>query len=108
IGAPTFAEALRAGAEVFHHLKQLLQKNNYNTNVGDEGGFAPDISSQKEAIQFILEAITQAGYSIEKDISLGLDVASNELYQNGKYHLPGEKLSLNSDEFVNYLANLVE
>lgn len=108
VGAPTFGEALRAGVEVFHHLKQLLKTNKYNTNVGDEGGFAPDLPNQAAAAELILEAITKAGYTPRKDIYLGLDVASNELYRDGKYHLPGEKRILTVDEFVDYLANMVE
>lgn len=108
VGAPTFSEALRAGTEVFHHLKQLLKSKKYNTNVGDEGGFAPDLPSQTAAVELILEAITRAGYYPLKDICLGLDVASNELYRDGKYHLDGEKRSLSVDEFVDYLARFVE
>ncbi len=108
VGAPTFSEALRAGVEVFHHLRQRLKAKNYNTNVGDEGGFAPDLPNQEAAVELILEAIITAGYQPEKDISLGLDVASNELYRDGKYHLTGEKRVLTDDEFVHYLANFVE
>lgn len=107
IGAPTFSDALRAGAEVFHRLKQLLKSKKYNTNVGDEGGFAPDLPNQEAAVELILEAITQAGYHPGKDMSLGLDVASNELYREGKYHLEGENRSLSGDEFIDYLAHFV-
>ncbi len=106
VGAPTFSDALRAGVEVFHHLKQLLKKKNYSTSVGDEGGFAPDLPNQEAAIELILEAVIKAGYTNQKDICLGLDVASNELYKNGKYHLSGEKRSLTSDEFIDYLAQM--
>ena len=108
VGAPTFSEALRMGTEVFHHLKQLLKAKKYNTNVGDEGGFAPDLPSQAAAVELILEAITQAGYKPQKDICLGFDVASNELYRDGKYHLPGEKRSLSAEEFIDYLAHFVD
>lgn len=107
VGLATFSDALRAGTEVFHHLKQLLKAKKYNTNVGDEGGFAPDLPNQEAAVELILEAITQAGYRPEKDICLGLDVASNELYRDGKYHLEGEKRILTDDEFVEYLAQFV-
>lgn len=108
VGAPTFSDALRAGTEVFHHLKQLLKTKKYNTNVGDEGGFAPDLPNQEAACELILTAITQAGYRPEKDICLGLDVASNELFRNGQYHLEGENKVLNVDEFVDYLARFVD
>lgn len=108
VGAPTFSDALRAGTEVFHHLKQLLKTKKYNTNVGDEGGFAPDLPNQAAAVELILDAISKAGYQSGKDICLGLDVASNELYRDGKYHLPGEKKILSVSEFVEYLANFAE
>ncbi len=108
IGAPTFSESLRAGVEVFQYLKKLLKNKNYNTNVGDEGGFAPDLPHQEAAVELILEAITRAGYQPLKEICLGLDVASNELYRDGKYHLAGEKRSLSADEFIDYLARFVE
>lgn len=108
VGAPTFSDALRAGAEVFQYLKQLLKAKNYNTNVGDEGGFAPDLPSHEAAVELILEAIHRAGYQVQKDIYLGFDVASTELYRDGKYHLAGEKRSLTADEFVDYLAGFVD
>lgn len=108
LGLPSFSEALRAGTEVFHKLKQLLKSRNYNTNVGDEGGFAPDLPSQSAAVELILEAITQSGYRPQKDIYLGLDVASNELYRDGKYHLPGEGRVMSPDEFIDYLAKFTE
>jgi enolase len=108
VGAPSFSEALRAGVEIFHQLKQRLKSKNYNTNVGEEGGFAPDLPNQEAAIELILEAITGAGYHPEKDICLGLDVASNELYRDGKYHLPGEGRILSVDEFIDYLASFVD
>lgn len=108
VGAPTFSDALRAGTEVFHYLKALLKSKNYSTSVGDEGGFAPDLPNQEAAIELILEAIHQAGYHARNDICLGLDVASNELYHQGQYTLAGEKRTLSSSEFVNYLATLAE
>jgi enolase len=107
-GIPTFSEALRAGSEIFHHLKRLLKSKKYQTNVGDEGGFAPDLPNQDAALDLILEAITRAGYRLETEISLGLDVASNELYRNGIYHLAGEKRQFTSDEFIDYLVQLVD
>ena len=92
-GAKSFAEALRCGAEIFHSLRNVLHKKNYNTNVGDEGGFAPSLKSNEEAVEVILDAINAAGYSAGKDVFLGLDVASSEMWKNGKYefyksHLP--------------------
>lgn len=108
VGAPTFSDALRAGTEVFHHLKSLLKAKKYNTNVGDEGGFAPDLPSQEAAVEFILEAIQKAGYQPGKDIFLGLDVASNELFKDGHYHLGGENRTLTCDEFIDYLAHFVD
>lgn len=106
-GLPSFSDAIRAGTEVFHHLRQLLKAKKYNTNVGDEGGFAPDLPNQEAAIEFILEAIVRAGYRPQTDIYLGLDVASNELYREQKYHLSGENRTLTGDEFIEYLANFV-
>lgn len=108
VGAPTFSDALRAGVEVFHHLKQLLKAKNYNTNVGDEGGFAPDLPSQEAAVELILNAITKAGYQPKRDICLGLDVASNELFKEGKYHLAGENKVMSADEFIAYLKHFVD
>jgi enolase len=108
VGLPTFSDALRAGTEIFHYLKQLLKKQNYNTNVGDEGGFAPDLPSHAAAVELILEAITQAGYRPQKDICLGFDVASNELYRDGKYHLSGENRTLTAEELVDYLTRFVD
>lgn len=107
-GLPTFSTALQAGVEVFHHLKHLLKSKHYNTNVGDEGGFAPDLPNQEAAIELILEAIVRAGYQPQKDIYLGLDVASNEMYRDGHYHLGSEKRILTADEFIEYLAHLVK
>ncbi len=107
VGAPTFTDALRAGCEVFHHLKQLLKAKGYNTNVGDEGGFAPDLPNQATALEFILEAITKAGYRPKDDIALGLDIASNEFYRDGQYHLSSENQRLSAEQFVAYLTKLV-
>ena len=107
-GAPSFKEALRYGAEVFHHLKAVLETKGMNTAVGDEGGFAPDLSSNEEAITVILEAIKNAGYEAGKDIFIGIDAASSEFYADGKYNLASENRSLSSEEFVDYLANWVE
>ena len=108
VGAPSFSDALRAGTEVFHHLKTLLKAKKFNTNVGDEGGFAPDLPDQETAVEFILEAISKAGYQPGKDICLGFDVASNELFNKGNYRLAGENRSLTCDEFIDYLAGFVE
>ncbi|MDG2395339.1 phosphopyruvate hydratase [Candidatus Thioglobus sp.] len=107
-GAPNFKEALRYGAEVFHNLKSVLEAKGMNTAVGDEGGFAPDLSSNEEAITVILEAIKNAGYEAGKDIFIGIDAASSEFYANGTYNLASENKSLTSEEFVEYLANWVE
>lgn len=108
VGAPTFTEGLRYGAEVFHTLKKVLKKRNMNVSVGDEGGFAPNLGSNKEAIEMILEAITQAGYTVGKDICLGLDIAASEFYENGLYNLQSENKKLSSEEFVDYLENWVK
>jgi len=107
-GAPSFREALRYGAEVFHALKKVLHDRGMNTAVGDEGGFAPDLSSNEEAIEVILEAIAKAGYTAGKDIFIGLDVASSEFYHDGKYTLESEGKSFTSEEFAGFLKNWVE
>lgn len=108
VGASSFSESLRYGAEIFHSLKAVLDKKGLNTAVGDEGGFAPDLSSNEAAIEVILEAIEQAGYKAGQDICLGLDVASSEFYENGKYILASENRSFTADEFVDYLAKWVD
>jgi len=108
VGAPSFSEALRYGAEVFHTLKSVLHKRGMNTAVGDEGGFAPNLSSNEEAIEVILEAIEKAGYTAGKDIYLGLDCAASEFYKDGKYVLASEGKSFTSEEFVDYLSNWVD
>ncbi|PHR61834.1 MAG: phosphopyruvate hydratase [Robiginitomaculum sp.] len=106
VGAKDFSEALRMGAEVFHALKAKLQADGHNTNVGDEGGFAPGLASSEAALEYIMSAIEAAGYSAGEDIFLALDVASSEFYKDGKYHLIGEGKTLSSNEFVDYLADL--
>lgn len=100
-------EAVRYGAEVFHALKSVLGKRGLATTVGDEGGFAPNLSSNEEAIEVILEAIGKAGYKAGEDIYLGLDAASSEFYKDGKYHLASENRSFDSAGFSEYLANWV-
>ncbi len=104
-GRPSFREAMRCGAEVFHALKKTLHKRGLATTVGDEGGFAPNLSSNEEAIQLIMEAISDAGYEPGRDVYLGLDCASTEFYRDGKYHLASEGLQLSSAQFSDYLAN---
>ena len=107
-GAPSFKEALRYGTEVFHHLKAVLNLRGLNTAVGDEGGFAPDLSSNEEALKVIVEAINNAGYIAGKDIFIGIDAASSEFYKDGTYNLSSENLKLSSTEFTEYLASWVE
>jgi len=108
VGAPSFSEALRYGTEIFHSLKSVLAAKGMNTAVGDEGGFAPDLSSNEEAIEVILQAIDKAGYQAGKDIYLGLDVASSEFYQSGKYQLASEGRSFDAAGFSDYLACWVD
>ena len=105
VGLPSFSEALRAGTEVFHALKSVLKGRGLNTAVGDEGGFAPDLRSNEEAIETILEAVNKAGYRIGKDIWLGLDVASSEFYKDGTYHLEGEGKMLNAEQLIEFYAD---
>ena len=107
VGFGSFHEALRAGVETFHNLKKVLAGRGYNTNVGDEGGFAPDLKSNQEAIEVILEAIEKAGYTPGEQIAIGLDPASSEFYKDGKYHLKAENKVLSSDEMVAYWADWV-
>jgi enolase len=107
IGAPSFTEAIRYGAEVFHMLKKVLHAKGLNTSVGDEGGFAPNLPSNESALTTILEAIEKAGYRAGRDIYLGLDVASTEFYKNGVYELASEGRKFSSAEFADYLAGLV-
>lgn len=108
VGAATFADAIRCGAEIFHHLKKVLHKQGLNTNVGDEGGFAPNLMNNQAALESIIKAIELAGYQPGKDVYLGLDVASNELYKNDQYHLDSEKKIFSASQWVDYLADLVE
>ncbi|CAM3005061.1 phosphopyruvate hydratase [Paenibacillus sediminis] len=108
VGAPSFKEALRTGAEIFHNLKAVLKSKGLNTAVGDEGGFAPNLGSNEEALQTIVEAIEKAGYKPGVDVFLGMDVASTEFYKDGKYHLEGEGKSFTSAEFVDLLASWVD
>lgn len=105
VGFSSFSEALRAGTEIFHALKSVLKGHGLSTAVGDEGGFAPDLRSNVEALDTILEAIGKAGYHAGEDVLLGLDVASTEFHDNGKYHLVGEGKRLTSEQFVDFLAN---
>ena len=107
-GAPSFKEALRYGTEVFHHLKAVLDKKGLNTAVGDEGGFAPDLKSNEEALEVIIEAINNAGYVPGKDMFIGIDAASSEFYKDGTYNLTSEGLKLTNSEFVDYLASWVK
>ena len=104
VGFDSFAESLHAGTEIFHSLKSVLKGHGLSTAVGDEGGFAPDFRSNVEALDTILEAIGKAGYAAGEDVLLGLDVASTEFFENGKYHLMGEGKRLGSEQFVDFLA----
>jgi len=108
VGAKNFAEALRMGAEIFHSLKKELQKRGLNTAVGDEGGFAPDLKSNEEALSVIVEAVKAAGYEMNKDVTLALDCAASEFYKDGKYVLSGENKSFDSFGFNDYLAGLTQ
>ncbi len=108
VSAESIADAVRVGAEVFHSLKKTLHDAGHNTNVGDEGGFAPNIGSTDEAIGFILKAIEKAGYRPGEDVALALDAASTEFFKNGKYELAGEGKSLSSEQFAKYLSDLCD
>ncbi len=107
VGATSFAEAVRYGAEVFHSLKKVLKTQGMNVAVGDEGGFAPNLASNEDALAAIAQAVEQAGYRLGKDICLGLDVAASELYQNGVYTLKSEGKHYDSEQFIAYLEKLV-
>ena len=107
IGASSFSNALQMGTETFHHLKSILKKKNLSTTVGDEGGFAPNLKSNEEAIELILEAINQSPFNLGKDLFLALDVAASELFNNGKYHLESNNVHFNSEEMVEFLKSLV-
>jgi enolase len=106
VGAESFSEALRMGAEIFHHLSKVLAGRGLNTGVGDEGGFAPDLDSNEDALKAIAEAVDNAGYKLGTDVMLAMDVASSEFYRDGKYHLDSENRSLTSEEFADYLVDL--
>mgnify|MGYP003657610607 CR=1 FL=1 len=106
VGAPTFAEALRQGAEIFHSLKKVLVARGLSTSVGDEGGFAPNLPSNEAALEAIAEAVANAGYELGKDITLALDCASSEFYKNGKYVLSGEGKEFDAEGFASYLDEL--
>ncbi len=108
VGMTTFREALRCGAEIFHTLKKLLDKAGHPTTVGDEGGFAPNFKSNEDALKFIVEAISAAGYTPGKDVVIGLDCAASEFYHDGRYVLESEGLKLTAAEFVDYLAAWVD
>lgn len=108
VGAKSFTEALRMNAEIYHNLKALLKSKGLSTALGDEGGFAPNLSCNSEAIEVILEAVEKAGYKPGEDIVIALDVASSEFYEDGKYNLAGEGIVKTSEEMVEYLAELCE
>ena len=106
LGAPSFGESIRYGCEIFHSLKSKLKTKGFNTNVGDEGGFAPNINSSEEVIELIIESVNSTGLKMEKDVMISLDVASTEFYNNSFYHLKGENKILSSDQMIEYLKNL--
>jgi enolase len=108
VGAESLAEAVRMGSEIFHTLKKALKDAGHNTNVGDEGGFAPGLASADDALQFVMRSIEQAGYRPGEDVFLALDCAATEFFKNGRYDLAGEGRVLGSDEMAAYLADLVE
>ena len=107
-GAPTFSKALQMGTEVFHHLKSVLKQKGLNTSVGDEGGFAPNILSNEQALELIIDAIEKANYKPGEDVFIALDVAASELFSDGKYSLKSEKRTLNFIEMTNYYKKLIE
>lgn len=107
IGASSIADSVRVGSEIFHTLKKGLSADGHNTNVGDEGGFAPNLQSSQEALDFIMQSIEKAGYKPGEDVALALDCAASEYFKGGKYEMKGEGKSLSSDENVAYLADLV-
>ncbi len=107
IAAASVTEGIRMGAEVFHHLKSLLKKDGFATNVGDEGGFAPNFNSTTQALDYVSKAVNQAGYNLGTDIVLALDAAATEFYKDGKYNLAGENKILGSDELIKYYQNLI-
>jgi enolase len=107
VGAPTCAEAIRMGSEIFHTLRKALKDAGHSTNVGDEGGFAPNLKSADEALTFIMRSIEAAGYRAGEDVALALDAAATEFFKDGRYHLQGEGKTLDSAAMVRYLADLV-
>lgn len=107
VGANTFSDALRMGVEVFHSLKSILKNNGLSTSVGDEGGFAPNLKSNEQALEFISKAVEQAGYKLGVDVGLALDVASSEIYKDNNYYLSSENKKYNPEQFCEYLYNLV-
>ncbi len=108
LGAPSFSEALRYGAEIFHTLKKMLHEKNMTTTVGDEGGYAPNLKNNEAALQLIVEAIENAGFVPGDDVAIALDFASSELFKDGKYHLASDNLSLNSEQLIDYISAWVE
>ena len=108
LGAPSFSEALRYGAEIFHTLKKILHEKNMTTTVGDEGGYAPNLKNNEAALQLIVEAIEKAGFVPGDDVAIALDFASSELFKDGKYHLASDNLSLNSEQLIDYISAWVE
>ncbi|HET8817535.1 MAG TPA: phosphopyruvate hydratase [Pseudidiomarina sp.] len=108
VGAPSFREGLRMGAEIFHALKKVLQQRGLSTAVGDEGGFAPNLASNEEALTVIVEAVEQSGYRMGTDVTLALDCAASEFYRDGKYHLSGEGKRFTAAEFAEYLGGLCQ
>lgn len=108
VGAGSFGEALQMGTETFHHLKKVLKAKGYNTAVGDEGGFAPNLKSNEEPLELIVEAIGQAGYQAGKEIMIALDAAASSFYRDGKYHLEAEGKALDAADLVDFYAALVE
>lgn len=107
VGAPSFKEALRMGSEVYHHLKKVLQGKGLSTGVGDEGGFAPNLESNEEAFQVIVEAIEEGGYTPGKDVVLGIDVAASEIYEEGKYYFKGEDRKLSPLEVIDFYEEMI-
>ena len=108
VGAPSFSEALRMNTEIYHNLKAVLKERGLSTAIGDEGGFAPNLSSNEEAIEVIVEAIKKAGYKPGEEVAIALDIAASEIYKNGKYHLAGEGVVKTSAQMVEYYAALCE
>jgi enolase len=108
VGAKTFSDGLRMGTEIFHHLKAVLKARGLNTAVGDEGGFAPNLASNEDALGAIAEAVEKAGYKLGTDVTLALDCAASEFYEDGKYNLSGEGKSFDAEGFADYLKGLTE